>query len=207
MRPTRGAFMLLLGLTSWVVVAFPGTAFAHARLMSCSPAAGAHVGAEVPAVVLRFDDTVTLVPAAVVVTSHAGGRVATGRPRVIGHKTLVAAMRRRLPPGGYRVSWRVLADDGHIEAGRFGFTVVGAGGAAPADALTPVPAAPAQPVWPVVVASALAVVAGLAAFVVVRRGMSAARAVPDAYPAAPTTRALGRSPTTAHDHGAERRRR
>jgi hypothetical protein len=80
-----------------------------------------------------------------------------------------------LPSGRYFVAWRILADDGHVESGSFGFTVAASGAPAPPASAAVAPAAP-QPVWPVVVAACLAAVAIGGAGLVVRRGLVAVRA-------------------------------
>ena len=100
-------------------------AHAHAMLMSTSPAAGSAVAA--PATVtLHYDDIVQLPPKALRITGPRGEQVAV-REQQPDSKTLAGRVSRRLAAGRYRVRWRIVADDGHIESGAFAF-VVRAGG-------------------------------------------------------------------------------
>jgi methionine-rich copper-binding protein CopC len=155
-------------------------ASAHAKLLSTSPGADATVGPRVGAIVLRFDDVIKLVPRSLVVTGATGAPLTTRPARVVDGRALTARLTDELAPGRYFVVWRILADDGHIEGGSFGFTVVATGAATtPTSASTP-PASP-QPVWPVVVASCLAAVAIGGAALVVRRGLVAVQAAGRAH--------------------------
>jgi hypothetical protein len=122
------------------------------------------------AITLTFDDAVQLVPRSLVVTGVNGAPLPTAAPQLASSRVLQAKLLDRLRPGHYVVAWRILADDGHIESGSFGFSVV-RGAAAPATPTAP--PVPAQPVWPVVVAAVLAVAALGGAALVVGRGARA----------------------------------
>ena len=161
-----------------------GAALAHARLVSSTPAAGATVSTDLLSIRLRFDDVVTLVPHAIVLTDASRRVVQTQAAHVVRARSLEAMLSGPLPADDYTVSWRVLADDGHIESGRFGFSVVASPARDPVrkTAAATRPPSPQQPAWPVAVAIALAVVAGAGAFTVVRRGLRAASAQTAAYP-------------------------
>jgi len=109
-------------------------------------------------------------------------------PRIIGGKTLEAVVQDHLAPGRYAVAWRIQADDGHIESSSFTFAVGGdaaaTSGHAMASTPTAPPPAPAEPVWPVLVAAGIAIAAGLGAGFAVRRGLRAV-AAGSAYPPEP----------------------
>jgi methionine-rich copper-binding protein CopC len=169
-------------LTAGLIALVPATdASAHAEVVSTSPTAGSSIGHAPDTISVTFSEAVDLVPRALTLTTDLGVPVALRQPRLVhGGQILVAAVADDLASGGYRVGWRALADDGHVEGGSFGFTLaVGAGGASavtrPSQTATP-PASPGEPIWPVAVAAALAVAALAGAAVVVRRGLGALEA-------------------------------
>jgi methionine-rich copper-binding protein CopC len=168
--------LLAIGITA-------GPATAHAKVLRTTPASGASVNGRVKAITVVFDDPVRLVPRALVVTGGSGAPLTTGAPRVVRDRTLVAPLLDRLVPGRYFVAWRILSDDGHVENGGFAFAV---GVPIVAAAAPQMPPAPGQPVWPVVVAAAMAAVAVLGGTLVTARGLRAVRAAaqPEPYPAA-----------------------
>lgn len=58
-------------------------------------------------------------------TTAGGDLVETPEPRAAASdaKQIHVDVERRLSPGGYRVAWRGIGDDGHVVQGEFGFTV------------------------------------------------------------------------------------
>lgn len=186
MRLLRLIGAALVAAAAACITATP--AAAHARLVRTDPAAGSTVAANLAAVALEFDDNVKLLPRALLVTGATGAPLTTAAPRIVGGHVLEVALLDRLVPGRYYVGWRVLSDDGHVVSGSFDFNVGGVGAAlrpafgAPAETTTPLPT-PGQPIWPVIVAAALAAVAIGGAAVAVHRGLRAIRLTPaDAYP-------------------------
>ena len=179
-------------MTGGLIVGLAAPASAHARAIATSPATGGTVHGALTQVSVTFDEAVTLVPHALRMTTDRGIPVNLESARLsAGGKVLSAAVQDRLAPGGYAVAWRVQADDGHLVSSTFTFSVsppaggsatVRAGRAAPAP-----PPAPAEPLWPVLVAIGLALVGGLAAGVAVTRGLrvAAARNGGDGYAASP----------------------
>ena len=125
--------MRVLGSVAAVlaVLAAPLTADAHAYLASSTPAAGTVlVDNKLPAIDLRFSEAVVGVQ---VTLSQAGHTVKTSKT-----DTLDGGLRSRtaltpLAPGLYLVTWRAVADDGHLTGGQFSFAV-GAGEGALAGA-------------------------------------------------------------------------
>lgn len=184
-RPRRWA---MVAATAGLVLGPAIAASAHARVVRSHPADGATV--KPPSrVSVAFDDPVTLVPAALRVLTDRGRPVAVAPAHVVGGTLLTARVRDHLAAGHYHVTWRIRSDDGHIESSTFSFAVAG-GGVSPgyataADPPATPPAAPGEPTWPVVVAAALAVLAGLGAALVVRRGLQALGGSA-AYPPEPT---------------------
>ena len=183
---TRAA-RLLIGVVTTVtaLLVTAGPVSAHARVVRTTPGSGATIDGRLKAISVVFDDPVEVVPRSLVVTGETGAPQTIGAPRVLGGRILQASVSDRLPAGRYFVGWRVLADDGHIESGSFGFTVTtaatGSAGAASRGTVDGggLPAMPAEPVWPVVVAAVMAAIACLGAALVVARGLAAVRADAD----------------------------
>ena len=113
------------------VLAFAGTAQAHTRLVSSSPAAHATV-ARPGRVVLTFNERV--------VANFSGAELMmTGMPGMANHqpmaitgftsamsadgKTLTLTMRRALTAGTYQIKWHAAGADTHRMEGTFNFTV------------------------------------------------------------------------------------
>jgi methionine-rich copper-binding protein CopC len=110
-----------LALISLASMAPAAPAYAHAKLMSTSPAAG-RAGAPPTTVRLHFDDVVQLPPGALRITGPRGNAVAV-RGSLPDARTLEGSLPRNLGAGRYVVRWRVVADDGHLESGTFRFAV------------------------------------------------------------------------------------
>ena len=99
----------------------PITAFAHARLLGTSPAAGAQLDAAPTVLMLRFDESVQL---AVLKLSVGGADVPVPFDRGAAAASQVSVALPSLAPGTYRVQWSALtADDGHVVKGTFSFVV------------------------------------------------------------------------------------
>jgi methionine-rich copper-binding protein CopC len=137
---------VLLPLLSSVLAAVVATvlstaapAWAHTRLVSSTPSAGA--SAEAPGeVVLVFSDPVQPTLSALSVTGPDGQEHVAGTPSPGGDGSSVSqALQGPLDAGTYRVAYRVLAADGHPITGSFAFTVAAPAVApsAPAAAATP----------------------------------------------------------------------
>ena len=120
-------------LLSLLLLAAPGVAFAHGRLKSSSPGAGAHLGTAPRELRLDFSEAPDLTFSSVMLVGADGRQIALGP---LGYstesrRTLVAAITRPLPAGTYEVQWQLAGDDGHPIRGRFNFVVApGAMGAA-----------------------------------------------------------------------------
>ena len=144
----RHPLPLLSTVLAAVAAALLGTAvaaapaWAHTRLVSSTPSAGA--SAEAPGeVVLVFDDPVQPALSALSVTGADGREQAAGTPAAVGDGSTVSqALRAPLEPGTYRVAYRVLAADGHPITGAYEFT------AAASAAPTAEPAAATPPTTP-----------------------------------------------------------
>ena len=105
-----------------LVLAFPGTAFAHATLKKATPDFRERLDRTPAAVELRFDQQVKALPHSIEVRDRSGRLVsrtaANGRDR-----RHVASLLPRLGKGSYTVRWQALSSDGHIVSGVFTFGV------------------------------------------------------------------------------------
>ena len=111
-----------------LVAALTGTAFAHAKLASSVPAAGAKLASAPAKVTLVFDEEVgdNAAETFFKVADASGKEIATGKldNTDIGHKTLSGALPSGLGNGVYTVTWKaVTPDDGGVSAGKFSFGV------------------------------------------------------------------------------------
>jgi copper transport protein len=116
---------IVLGLTA--SLAAPASAFAHAAVKSTDPSYRERLARSPATVVIRFDQSVTTVPNAIVVVGEKGN-VVSGAAFSAGHGRDVVVPVRRLAKGAYTVRWHVLSSDGHAVSGLFTF---GVGVAAP----------------------------------------------------------------------------
>ncbi len=100
-------------------------ALAHAFPVRSSPRVGATINAAPKRVRVWFDGEIEPVFSTLIVTNAAGKPVSVGKGKVspANHTLLETALPARLPAGRYRVTWSVIARDGHHTAGRFPFTV------------------------------------------------------------------------------------
>jgi len=108
-----------------VIAVMPLTpAWAHAFLDRAVPAVGSVV--HLPPAEIRLWFTQKLEPAfsSVRVLDRNGSPVGRGDARVDGtDATLLRVSLPALPPGAYRVTWRVLSVDSHVTEGDFTFTI------------------------------------------------------------------------------------
>ena len=104
-----------------VVLSLVSPAGAHSLLLASVPSAG-DVVTGVPAVTLRFNNRIEKKLSQIRLVPPGGG--ARVLPvRVDGAVDALEAPLPPLPPGRYRVDWRVLSTDGHVVSGTFAFSV------------------------------------------------------------------------------------
>jgi copper transport protein len=127
--PARILLFALLFALAW-----PSSAWAHARLLRSVPADEAVLSKAPTSVRLVFDDTVRA-RSGMKAIRNGGSSVLGGKPKIVGGRTLVVPLRAGLRDGDYTVLWRVLSDDGHEISGTIAFGV-GAGRAPPHAALS-----------------------------------------------------------------------
>jgi copper transport protein len=104
-------------------LAFPGTASGHANLLQREPTFGERVERSPHAIVLRFDQSVAVVPRSIEVRSASGDLVTAGATRALDERRTVLVPVRRLPTGAYTVRWHVTSVEGHVLSGVYTFGV------------------------------------------------------------------------------------
>ena len=97
---------------------------AHARVKRANPAVGGAVTAQAAPTELQVWFTEALEPAlsTIEVVDRAGTRMDRGDVRIDDHTQLRVTL-LPLPPGQYRVIWRVVSIDTHFRSGSFPFRV------------------------------------------------------------------------------------
>ena len=109
---TLVCFVVLFGMSRM--------AFAHAHLVSSTPAAGSAIHGPSVAIALKFDSRVdgTRSHLALVMPD---GKIVSLKIRVINDAEL--GSHADLGPGKYAIRWQALSTDGHITRGEIPFTV------------------------------------------------------------------------------------
>jgi copper transport protein len=125
-------------LAAFAVTAGATAASAHADLASSDPANGAVLATAPSRVVLTFTEAADPTLSTISVLGSGGTALQTGPVAALAPETLSVSMPSGVADGPYTVAWRaVSADDGHVTAGAFSFSV---GAAAPSGSgATPVP--------------------------------------------------------------------
>ena len=115
----------ILALAGALVVLLGGvTAFAHARLERASPAVGSTVKGSPPEVALTLSEELEIAFSTIRVVDDNGQQVDNGDKALdpANHKILKITL-HALPPGTYKVIWRVLSIDTHVTEGDYKFRV------------------------------------------------------------------------------------
>jgi copper transport protein len=111
---------LVVAAAAVAALALPGSAFAHATVLTTSPGYQERLPASPRTIAIRFDQFVKAVPGSIRLYS------ATGQLRVMRVRSdgrLLEASLPRLPKGPYTVRWHALSGDGHVVSGVFTFGV------------------------------------------------------------------------------------
>ena len=98
-----------------------GEAAAHAFLDHAEPAVGSTVATPPTEVVLTFTRKLDPASCTIEITDAGGQRLDAAKPDVAG--TVMRVALAALPPGTYRVKWRVRSADGHVTDGAFTFQI------------------------------------------------------------------------------------
>ena len=148
----------LIVTTALVALVPAATAQAHAELERTVPASHQALDAGPSMVSLTFSEPVQA-PDGALQVADADGHTVSGPVQVSG-STVAVRVPRHLDAGKYRVSWRVVSDDGHVVGGGYRFKIRAVAPGREAPAPTPVPA-PAH-AQAAVALSTLLLVGGLA---------------------------------------------
>ena len=104
-----------------LVVLGPITAAsAHAELLSTNPADGSSVLAPPMTISLTFSEPPLLAGSDIALSDSTGAPIATDAPSLTGAEISVP-WPVDMPPGDITVAWRITADDGHVQDGKFAF--------------------------------------------------------------------------------------
>lgn len=127
MRPCRLRSLVTTAVAaSALCLTLPAIAHAHPFLRRASPAAADIITKAPRELRLRFSEPIELQFSRLVLTGADGEPVPLGElvrvPDSLG--TIVAAIRRPLVAGEYRVEWQVAGDDAHVVRGVYSFVIV-----------------------------------------------------------------------------------
>ena len=108
---------------SMLLAAATSSAFAHAMLDHAAPRVGSTVSPAPKELVLWFTQKLEPAFSSIEVRSERGAPVNAGKAIVVGDRTQLRVPLKTLPPGTYKVIWRVLSVDTHRTEGDFTFRV------------------------------------------------------------------------------------
>jgi methionine-rich copper-binding protein CopC len=120
-----GSYFRTALLAAALSLGIAGQAFAHARLMSESPAENSEVSTAPAVLQLKFSEGIGLKFSGVAIAGPDKKPVPTGEPSLAtgDDRTLIVPIFGILTSGEYTVTWRALSADGHKTHGAFLFTV------------------------------------------------------------------------------------
>lgn len=114
--------MRIIAASVILLLALSGSAFAHAHLDHATP----KVGSTVPPpqeVVLGFTEKLEGAFSTIEVRNEQGVAMQAGKASVTGDRTQLRVPLKALPPGAYKVIWKVMSVDTHRTQGDFTFRV------------------------------------------------------------------------------------
>jgi len=117
----RFSIIALLALAAAILS--PADAGAHAHLKRAKPAAGSTVTPSPTEVVVTFTEKLEAKFSSIEVQNGQGAPMQTGATTLSDNATELRTALKPLPPGTYKVIWRVLAVDTHRAQGSFTFKV------------------------------------------------------------------------------------
>ncbi len=111
----------IIAASTALLIIFAAAAHAHAFLDRAEPRVGSSVAAAPRQVSLWFTQNLEAAFSTVAVQDSTGARMDEGKPRIERNVMRIAV--KPLPPGTYKVIWRVLSVDTHTTEGSFNFRV------------------------------------------------------------------------------------
>jgi len=132
-------YVVAASIATLAFVGMSGVAWAHANLLSSTPAGGSTMQTPPTQIVLNYSEEPDPQLSQVELLNSAGATVTTGSPTLQGKTTLIVPITGDMPDGVYTVSWSAVSvDDGHTTTDSFSFGVgVKAPPAGPATAAPP----------------------------------------------------------------------
>ena len=113
--------MIMAVLSALLTLVAAEAARAHAFLDHAEPRVGSSVATAPRQLSLWFTQNLEPAYSTAEIQDSAGARVDQGKPRIAGAQMHIAV--KPLPPGAYKVHWRVLSVDTHTTEGSFSFRV------------------------------------------------------------------------------------
>jgi methionine-rich copper-binding protein CopC len=114
----------MTGTLILLTLAIPSGLAAHSTLIRSQPPAGATLTTPPGEIILWFNERLERQFHAVTVSDGQGRTIPTQNPHVDqADPTKLMVTVEPLPPGVYRVTWRVLSRDGHVAEGTFSFSI------------------------------------------------------------------------------------
>ncbi len=110
-------------ITTIVLLLAATGAFAHAHLDHAVPKVGSTVAEPPKDVMLWFTEKLEQAFSSIEVRNEQGATVNAGKASVAGNGTQLRVPLKALPPGTYKVIWRVMSVDTHRTEGDFTFRV------------------------------------------------------------------------------------
>ena len=110
-----------------VFISLAGPAFAHPKLESAVPAAGASVSSSPKEIRLNFSEGIVVKFSGLELKDEGGHPIKTGDPVPDSKdpKQLVVPLSATLSSGSYTVSWHAVSEDTHRVNGEYAFRVIG----------------------------------------------------------------------------------
>jgi methionine-rich copper-binding protein CopC len=102
-----------------------GSAMAHAKLISATPAVNGTVSGSPAEIRIGFSEGIVAKLSGVVVTTASGAKAATGPASTApgDDKQMVVPVKAKLAAGAYTVAWHAVSTDTHRVQGKYSFTV------------------------------------------------------------------------------------
>jgi copper resistance protein C len=113
--------ILTIATTTLLTLTASTAAFAHGFLDHAEPRVGSTVPTAPREVALFYSQNLEPAFSSVEVSDASGARVDQGKPRISAGTMRISV--KPLPPGTYRVRWRILSVDTHTTEGSFTFQV------------------------------------------------------------------------------------
>lgn len=122
-RKRRSLAVGALFLPVIIVLLSPSVAQAHAFLVNTSPQSGERLPSSPRVVLFQFSEAIVPGSQKIAIKASSGDEVAIESIELASENTRVRARVPNLDKGVYVVTWRVVSQDAHVEAGEFAFGV------------------------------------------------------------------------------------